>query len=147
MPAPIWPQLAICQMRTIKIVLNSWGDDEPSVGPGSAIALYTSRGCDPNVAFLTAALSCILGSGRTVHSRSLTFPVPSPPRCSLTAGALPPHFLCPPEASEAGFRTVPSLQPSRTLSVVLFLCKVTLGGFCFMCVCVCPVTPAGLQSL
>lgn len=44
-------------------------------------------------------------------------------------------------------RTAPSWQPSRTLSVVLFSCKVTLSGFHFMCICVCPVTRARLESL
>lgn len=104
----------------------------PRISPAPSMLL---RALTPPRAFLLPRRSTSLSpqwSWTTPHTRS---PTPSVPSKSLS-----PHFLCPPEASEADFRTISFLPTtSRTTLYIHSFCeRIPWGRFsvCMSCVCV-----------
>ena len=148
------------------IALHASRGSDPHHGPSSLPRSSTSP-CIPNghgLASTPAACSqCAQPSTLllTADSSLLTSRVLlKPPR--LTSGLfLPPHSFQNPLYSTlfvkgylGRFLSVcvcvcvcMCVKPSRTLSIVLFLCKVTLGGFCvYMFVCMCVHVCATFQN-
>lgn len=164
-PGAAWPWLAVLDIQVPELLYcqlanlpNEGNKSSPQVmellqaldGPRLSHHSINSQGCNHNISLLKTALSCLLSHSGLLHSHSPgSSPVPStrcifPPHYSLKVDALPPPFLCPHEASEAGFQDCSFFLTicQNPVCCTLFV-QGYIGQFMF-CVCMCvPCCPSG----